>query len=98
MNLNKSKISRSRIGASRTAVWNYRVIEHEEMFYIHEVYYNSKGEITSISEDPMYPCGENIDELRSDMEHFLQAFSRPVLKKEEIRFAPLEESGKNLSP
>ena len=36
-------------------MWNYRVIEHEEMFYIHEVYYNDKGEITAISEDPMHP-------------------------------------------
>jgi hypothetical protein len=70
-------------------MWNYRVIEHEEMFYIHEVYYNDKGEITAISEDPMHPCGESLDELKSDMEYFLHALNRPVLKKEEIRVAPV---------
>lgn len=71
-------------------MWNYRVIEHEEMFHIHEAYYNDKGEITAISEDPMYPCGESLDELKGDMERFFQAFVRPVLKKEEIRFAPMD--------
>lgn len=70
-------------------MWDYRVIEHEEMFYIHEVYYNDKGGITAISENPMHPCGESLDELKSDIEYFLQALNRPVLKKEEIRFAPM---------
>ncbi|MBI4686936.1 MAG: hypothetical protein HY756_04030 [Nitrospirae bacterium] len=35
-------------------VWNYRVIEHDRFFAIHEVYYNDKGDITAISEDPMH--------------------------------------------
>jgi hypothetical protein len=34
-------------------------------------------------------CGESLDELKSDMEYFLHALNRPVLKKEEIRFAPV---------
>jgi hypothetical protein len=78
-------------------MWNYRVIEHEKMFYIHEVYYNDKGEITAISENPMHPCGESLDELKSDMEYFLQALNRPVLKKEEIRFALMDGMGTNIS-
>lgn len=41
--------------------WNYRVIENEGMFHIHEVYYNDKGEITAISEDPIAPAGETLE-------------------------------------
>jgi hypothetical protein len=71
-------------------VWNYRVIEHEGIFYIHEVYYNDNGDITAISEDPMHPHGETIDELERDMEHFQQALGGPVLKKEKIKFAEID--------
>ena len=71
-------------------IWNYRVIEHDRFFAIHEVYYNDKGNITAISEDPMHPHGENLKELKGDIEYFLQAFNSPVLKKEEIKFAPMD--------
>jgi len=71
-------------------VWNYRVIEHDGCFYIHEAYYNDNGDITAISEDPMHPHGENLKELKGDIEYFLQAFNRPVLKKDKIKFAPMD--------
>ena len=71
-------------------IWNYKVIEHDSFFVIHEVYYNDKGDITAISEDPMHPQGETLKELKNDMKYFLQAFNRPVLKKDEIKFAPME--------
>ena len=71
-------------------VWNYRVIEYDKMFYIHEVYYNDNGDITAISEDPMHPHGETLKELKNDMEHFQQALKRPVLKKEKIKFAEMD--------
>ncbi len=38
----------------------------------------------------MRPHGENLKELKGDMEYFLQAFKRPVLKKDEIKFAPMD--------
>jgi len=71
-------------------VWNYRVIEHDGLFYIHEAYYNDNGDITAISEDPMHPQGETPEELKNDMKYFLQAFNRPTLKKDEIKFAPMD--------
>jgi|GEM_PF-2412262 len=71
-------------------VWNYRVIEHDGNFYIHEVYYNADGDICAISEDPMHPYGETLQKLMSDIGHFLQAITRPVLKKEKIRFAAMD--------
>jgi len=67
--------------------WDYRVINHDGMFTIHEVSYNDKGDITSISQDPMGPSGDTLEELKDDMEYFLQALDMPVLNKEEIVFA-----------
>lgn len=72
-------------------IWNYRVIEHDRFFAIHEVYYNDKGEITAISEDPIAPSGESLKELKSDLKYYLQAMNRPILKKEGIEFAPMVE-------
>ena len=71
--------------------WDYRVIENHGMFTIREVHYNDKGDITSISEDPMVPSGETLEELKDDMQYFLQALDSPMLKKEEIVFAPMGE-------
>jgi len=79
-----------------SSYWNYRVIESEEVFRIHEVYYNKKGEITAFSEDPITPLGETLDELRGDLEYYMQALDRPVLKKEEIVFAPCEGKKKRI--
>lgn len=67
--------------------WNYRVIEDKEVFRIHEVYYNDAGEITAISEDPIVPEGETLEELKDDLEYYFAALKNPVLKKEEIKFA-----------
>ena len=66
--------------------WDYRIIEHDGVFTVHEVHYNDMGGIISVSEDPMGPSGETLEELKEDMEYFLQAFNMPVLGKEEIKF------------
>ena len=71
--------------------WDYRVIENNGAFTVHEVHYNDKDGIISISEDPMGPSGETLEELKDDMQYFLQALDSPVLKKEEIVFAPMED-------
>ena len=71
--------------------WDYRIIEDEGAFIIHEIHYNDRGDIISISEDPMGPSGETLEELKDDMQYFLQALGMPVLKKEEIVFAPMGE-------
>ncbi|MDA8242074.1 MAG: hypothetical protein M0Z67_17120 [Nitrospiraceae bacterium] len=73
-----------------SSYWTYGVIESEDVFRIHEVYYNKKGEITAFSENPITPLGETLDELRGYLEYYLQALDRPVLKKEEIVFAPMD--------
>ena len=71
--------------------WNYRVIENKEKFRIHEVYYNDAGEITVISEDPIVPEAETLEELKDDLEYYFAALKSLVLKKDEIEFASMIE-------
>jgi hypothetical protein len=66
------------------STWNYRVIRHHDkktnvdFHTIHEVYYH--GEKPSmVSENPMHPFGETVEELKKDMELFMKAFDKPVL-------------------
>jgi len=63
--------------------WNYRIIkrvvEKEVSFQIHEVYYNETGMIEYWTANPICPSGESVDELKSDCEHYLHAFTLPVL-------------------
>ena len=71
--------------------WDYRIIEDHGSFTVHEVHYNDNGAIVSISEDPMGPSGETLGELKTDMDYFLLALDKPVLRKEEIGFEEMEE-------
>ena len=71
--------------------WDYRLIEDKGIFRIHEVYYNEAGEITAISEDPVAPEGETLEELKDDLEYYFAALKNPVLKKDEIKFALMIE-------
>jgi len=77
--------------------WDYRVIEHEGAFTVHEVHYNDRGDVISLSEDPMGPSGESLEELEDDMEYFLQALNRPVLRKGEIEFAVMDDEERDAS-
>jgi hypothetical protein len=71
--------------------WNYRVIKHRDMLEIYEVYYNKKGEIIGVTEDPASPGGETLEELQEDMEHYAAALKRPMLIMEEIVFGDHDE-------
>ena len=72
--------------------WDYRVLRKYEraggktfVFYeIHEVYYDDKGKVASITEDAVAPYGENISELMIEMSMFLDAFTKPILDFELI--------------
>jgi hypothetical protein len=70
--------------------WNYRVVESKGVFQIHEVYYNDKGEITAMSEDPIAPAGETVEELKNSLKYYRQAVKRPILKREEIEFGDMD--------
>ncbi len=68
--------------------WNYRVVKRtykEEVTYsIHEAYYNYTGNVDMISENPIAPIGETIEELEEDMKHYRAAMNKPVINYEDI--------------
>lgn len=66
--------------------WNHRVIKREsgdEYWYaIHEVYYDDNKQIETLTEEPVYPVGESIDDLRAELQWMLEALDNPVLNYE----------------
>lgn len=60
--------------------WNYRVIELDGQFAIHEVFYNAAGSIAGITEAPVFPRGETLDDLAADISRYAEALSLPVLR------------------
>jgi hypothetical protein len=61
--------------------WNHRVIkeEGEDLFQIHEVYYDDEGNIVTWTAEPVAPCGESLEILIKEIAMFLQAVDKPVL-------------------
>ena len=60
--------------------WNYRVIEQEGQLAIHEVFYNKDGTVAGITETPVFPRGETIEDLAADISRYQEALSLSVLR------------------
>jgi hypothetical protein len=79
-------------------MWNYRVVRkryvkpdtgvrNERASYtyaIHEAYYDNNGYVGAITQDPVEPFGENIEELRHAWVMMVEAFGQPILDFETI--------------
>ncbi|MFW5975271.1 MAG: hypothetical protein ACOCP6_00775 [Desulfosalsimonas sp.] len=79
-------------------MWNYRIVrrkhawkdprtEKEVVSYsygIHEAYYDKSGKVGAITEDPVEPFGENIEELRHSWARMAEAFGQPLLDCDNI--------------
>jgi hypothetical protein len=79
-------------------MWNYRIVrkrhtfidstgEKERVDYtyaIHEAYYDKKGHVGTITNDPVEPFGENIEELRHSWVMMAEAFGQPFLDYDNI--------------
>ena len=63
--------------------WNYRVVHRvindEEVYAIHEAYYDGDKPI-SITEESVNPQGETLEELKRDFVYYLKALEQPVLE------------------
>jgi len=64
--------------------WNYRIVRkkygNEFQFGIHEAFYKDKQKKPyAITEGPMEPTGETLEELKKDYKQMAEAFKYPVL-------------------
>ncbi len=78
--------------------WNYRVVrkkhtwhdptqntEQENYSYaIHEAYYDDNGYVGAITQEPVAPYGDTVEELRHSWVMMVEAFGQPILDYENI--------------
>lgn len=68
--------------------WNYRMVrregEHEPVVGIHEVFYDGDGEPRACSKNPVGFMGEEVEDLKNEMDRAKQALNKPVLDYEEF--------------
>jgi len=65
-------------------IWNYRVIKYDTnknvVYRIHEVFYNENKEIKRFTKKPVFPQGESLKELISDLRLMIKdAEKNPIL-------------------
>ena len=74
-------------------MWNYRVVRKKNTYIdptnkkervdyaysIHEAYYDENGRVGAITQEPVEPFGENVEELRHSWVMMAEAFGLPVL-------------------
>jgi len=79
-------------------MWNYRVVRKRNVgagatdkderarytYAIHEAYYDNNGHVGAITQDPVKPFGENIEELRHSWVMMAEAFGLPILDFDNI--------------
>jgi hypothetical protein len=79
-------------------MWNYRVVRKKKMYIdpidkeervdytytIHEAYYDKNGHVGAITQAPVEPFGENIEELRHSWVMMAEAFGQPILDYDNI--------------
>jgi hypothetical protein len=85
-------------------MWNYRVIRKKSIhidptykkesvdytYAIHEAYYDKNGYVGAVTQDPVEPFGENVEELRHSWVMMAEAFGQPILDYENIPEAGYE--------
>lgn len=78
--------------------WNFRIIERDGIYAVHEVYYNQDGVPDSVSEDPVSPYGDslvlyaNASALPAlSWNYFLEREKRKALSAKENEVGPGEE-------
>lgn len=77
--------------------WNYRVVRtihravwpdgretEEEVWAIHEVYYDENGDPSAVTTEPGWPQGDSLIEFMGDFVMYQDAVKKPTLKWEDI--------------
>ena len=73
--------------------WNHRVVKRtwidamdctEDRFGVHEAYCDDNGRVFAITEEPVAPCGETLEELRVEFERMQRCLEYPILDFDKI--------------
>lgn len=71
--------------------WNYRVLvrecpeTEEEVYAVHEVYYDDSGIPGSCTVNPVAPIGESLDELKTVLQMYSTALEKPLMRYEDFQ-------------
>jgi len=79
-------------------MWNYRVVRKKNTYIdptskkkrvdytyaVHEPYYDENGHVGAITQEPVGPFGDNVEELRHSWVMMAEAFGQPVLDYDNI--------------
>jgi hypothetical protein len=68
-------------------VWNYRVLRNGDQVAIHEVFYSESGQVAGVTEKPVYPRAETIDDLAEELTRYGAALDATVLDYHDIAAA-----------
>lgn len=73
--------------------WNHRVVkrtwknegrEDDHMYGVHEAYYDENGKVFMITDNPTAPSGDNMEDLKENLEHMVKALEHPILDYDNI--------------
>ncbi|HEX7706458.1 MAG TPA: hypothetical protein VF701_08380 [Thermoanaerobaculia bacterium] len=63
--------------------WSYRIVQSGDQFAVHEVFFSEDGSVEGWTEQPVFPRGDSLEELREDLARYLHAFEQPPFVESE---------------
>ena len=68
-------------GLAGIAFWGYRLVVHPNgTCFVHETYYDDREGILGIARRPARPCGDTVDDVRSELARMAEGLSEPTLR------------------
>ncbi len=75
------------MSTTRARTWNHRVVRHtsgeQTWFQVHEVYYDHDGKPTSMTKDAPIPMGDDVADLKAELQRMLDACDKPEFEPPE---------------
>lgn len=63
------------------STWSYRVLRYDDgSLGLHEVYYDVAGRAVTCTEDTVDVVGDDLVELRAELEMMLRALDEPIME------------------
>lgn len=74
--------------------WNYcvceQVLDDGSIYHIHEMYFDDSGDIQGVTENPITPMGETLEELKRELSRMLDTVLAEEKRQEEEDAGKLE--------